>query len=274
MGIRFQGQAICASGRITSPFHEIIEIQGATALPDTGGYGVDRVGPFRYREIVRFERATAEVIGSITYKRDKPEQEEDVVYHTLAKATVEKLNIGDVVTADRVVASVTARHPVKEGPTAIYITGTQFENLQIAGAPVSTTLATDTLNRLNTLPAAMKAFPQDQELQKLVSFFNAKDLASFAPRVRSQLNTPPTDGKLPQSRGFTNLSIVSSVAVERPPFEIYGNVIRVQGFGVITLGKMQMAETSRRITMIEVDLGCPVDGNTQNCCVDGGVIDW
>jgi hypothetical protein len=99
-------------------------------------------------------------------------------------------------------------------------------------------------------------------------------VASFEPRVRAQLNAPPTDGKLPQPRGFANLSIVSSVSAERPPFEIYGNVIRVQGFGVIILGKMQMSETSRRITMIEVDLGCPVDGTVQNCCVDGGVIDW
>src|SRR5208283_2842736 len=82
------------SGQITLPFQHLIEVQAPSALPSTGGYSASRVEGFRYEDILSFSSASTVATGS----------ESGESFNTLATATVEGLNILNVVKADRVVA--------------------------------------------------------------------------------------------------------------------------------------------------------------------------
>lgn len=116
------------SGRITSPFQDLIEVQAASALPPTGGYSASRAENFRYKEILSFRSATTLTIGSFSESKRK--------YSTLATTTIEGLNILGVITADRVVARLASAQPEEGGAPEVTIVGSHFENLQVAGCPL------------------------------------------------------------------------------------------------------------------------------------------
>ena len=99
------------------------------ALPPDGGVGSIRVEGFRHRDILSFGSAYAEVVGT---------EPEDGVYETLSLSVVEKFNLLDVVTCDRIVARLTSRFPgvAKDGcepPQELSVVpiGSRFEGLRI-----------------------------------------------------------------------------------------------------------------------------------------------
>src|SRR6266576_1314460 len=96
-----QASAIATSGRITRPFCDLIPTQASLALPIDGGHESKRVENFRYKEIVSFASAYSEVAGS--------EHGPDGPFDTLALTAIEKLNILDVVTCERVVARISSK---------------------------------------------------------------------------------------------------------------------------------------------------------------------
>ena len=75
--------------------------QPPRCLP-TAVFGSVRVEGFRHKEILSFGSAYTEVVGT---------EPEDGVYETLALSVVEKFNLLDVVTCDRIVARLTSRFP-------------------------------------------------------------------------------------------------------------------------------------------------------------------
>jgi hypothetical protein len=121
----YHALAAGVSGRITVPFQDLIEVQGSSALPITGGYSGSRVENFSYKEILSFSLVTTLTIGSFSESQRE--------YNTLATVTVEGLNILDTITADRIVARLASSQPEKGGRPEVTIVGTHFENLQVAG---------------------------------------------------------------------------------------------------------------------------------------------
>jgi len=121
----FHALASGVSGRFTAPFQDLIEGQGASALPSTGGYSASRVEGFRYKDILSLGAVTTLTVGSFS--------ETKRTYDTLVTATVEQLNILNVVTADRVVTRLASAQPEGGGPPRVSILGSLIENLSIAG---------------------------------------------------------------------------------------------------------------------------------------------
>src|SRR5579862_8678678 len=62
----YHAEAVAATGRVTLPFHETMEIQASVALPINGGHGSARVEHFRHRDIFSFARAESQVVGSFS----------------------------------------------------------------------------------------------------------------------------------------------------------------------------------------------------------------
>lgn len=114
------------SGQITLPFQHVIQVQAPSALPFTGGYSSSRTEGFRYEHILSFSSAHTVTTGSECGK----------FFHTLGTATIEGLNILDVVTADRVVARLASKYPKDNGDRSFTFAGSHFDNLRIAGCPV------------------------------------------------------------------------------------------------------------------------------------------
>src|SRR5258708_275212 len=159
----YHGEAVAASGVIRLPFEEVIDIQASVALPMEGGYGSARVEGFKYRELLSFASAHSVVIGAYS--------EKDKAWQTLATTTIEKLDVMGVVTADRIVARITSKHPKNGDEPSIIPLGSSFENLRIAGVRVAVDLATDlfsTLGKFTDLQKACRANPKSLEPMLMV----------------------------------------------------------------------------------------------------------
>jgi hypothetical protein len=255
----FQADAIGVSGQIVHPFHDIIPVQAASALPDDGGFCSARVDGFRHKEIFSFSSAYTQVIGTET---------EAGVFETVSLSVVEKFNVLDVVTCDRIVARVTARHPGQypEGSnlpveTSIVPIGSRFEGLRIGHT---------CFESLELAPNFFSA-PEHASwtgLQRALE--NEQDRQQLAP-----LALPGPDGKpAPLPRGGQQAGLLGFCIALGDPTEdaVLGAPIRfaVPQFGTVHLGEFFCYPDSRSLTMLRVDLGCPVGGGVSAAAAQGG----
>lgn len=264
----FQGHAIGAGGRLTKPFCENIEVQAAAALPDIGGYGTARATAFRHRHILHFDLAHSEVAGART-----AEEGEEPVFRTTSRSIVERLDILKRVTAHRVVANLFSEHSGDgSGEPSIKLEGTHFEDLRIDGVPIDVDLAVDLLDEHHTHERVQNAYRKDKKFRSFFDDATLKGKLQEAPeRVRQWFHNPAAnDAGLPHTNGVTTLSLVRGVKTKSRKLKCWGNVIFIEGFGTIHLAELNLSRHTRRLTMIRVNLGSPVDGDVTVCTVDDG----
>jgi CheY-like chemotaxis protein len=131
-GLRYRANANALHGEVAEPIHNVIAPQVAVTLPEAGGFISNRLGGYRLDGIISFASAHTEVAGKAT----------DDGWTTMATASIEKLNLFDVVTADRVVARILVNRVLdgNEAPKISFL-GTVFENLRIRGEAIEVELA-------------------------------------------------------------------------------------------------------------------------------------
>ena len=254
----YNANAIGIAGQITHPFNEIIPIQAASALPPDGGVGSIRVEGFRHRDILSFASAYAEVVGT---------EPESGVYETLSVSVVEKFNLLDVVTCDRIVGRLTSRFPgvAKDGceaPREVSVVpiGSRFEGLRIGN---------HFFERLELAPdyfcAPERAFWTG--LLKAAEYDRDGGLSVLTlPAANGDPVPLPTVEQRATLLGF-------SIAVRDPkPGAELGHPIRIKvpQFGTVHLGEFFCSPTSRSLTMLRVELGCSVGGNANVAAIQGG----
>jgi hypothetical protein len=260
---RFKGSAYAASGVITTPFSEVIEVQAPAALAEFGGFGSSSVSDFRHREILRFDRAHSEVTGSRTHIGEQGE-----TYSTLVRSTVEGLNILGIVMADKVVAHqvTTYRTAEREPENSVTLAGSHFENLKIAGVRLDVDMNTAVLDKYSQHKNFVRAWG-DAPVKDL--FGNAGLRAAYAAapnEVKAYLAEPPAAdaAAMPQNaHGQSTVSIVKGVRPvnQNNALESYGHVIHIEGFGTIRLGEVHICRHTRALTMIHIHFGCPYEGD-------------
>jgi hypothetical protein len=230
----YHADAVGASGNLTLPVQETMPIQASVCLPVIGGHGAAEVNEFRYRNILYFSWAESTVVGSYS--------EKDKAHGSAAMAIIEGLNIMDVVTCDRIVARVTTKHAGNE-PSIIPM-GSLFENLRIAGYPITPDLAIDTFTQLETWERLNSAHDND-------------------PKIREQLNKQsfhkPVE-RLPTSKGIFGCTLVRDFGPLPSGLEVRDGGIYVPHFGTVYLGEFYVSQYSRRLLMMHVDLGCSTEG--------------
>lgn len=242
------------SGRITLPFHDVIEVQGVSALPMNGGHSTSRVEGFRYKNILSTGPIHTLAIGELSQR--------DPSYHTVAIATIEKLDILGLLTAERIVARIMSKHPVGKGAASIMVVGSRFEGLRIGGVPVEVELFNhDEHDSLNKLRARYREDAEfRKELNKQTCIGRAKDLPEEVRR-----HFPWAERKaareLPESNGMTSIPLVKQLIYKGNHFTNHGNVIHIPQFGTVTLGELIVTQNSRRLAMLQVHLGCGTEGD-------------
>lgn len=277
---RYHAAAHALSGQIWRPFQRVIEVQAPSSLPTIGGVGRSRVGDFRLDDFVSFTAGYTHVLGgqkSVSREGRKGAQRESKIVHTTqVTATVEGLNILDVVTADRVVARLTSSHDPDEPEGRILLIGSKFENLRIAGCAVDVTLHHELLLELETFAAVREKWREPHS-----EFRKAADdtLRAFLPR----------DVQLPQmeleAHGALPCSIVKEVCFKDSSFDKnagrdkaeqegtkkyrhpYPGVERlgrhrfhVRDFGDIYLAEVLFEHGRKTLTMLRLELGSPNGG--------------
>jgi len=263
---RYKGSAYAAAGIIHTPFHEVIPTQASATLADFGGYGKSHAELFRHRDILHFDHAHSEVSGSRSH-RDEP----GVTHSTLVRSSIDKLNILGMITADKVVAHLVSTHKEGEEEGSVRLVGSRFENLKIAGIPVKVCYSLDVLDGHHQHSKLKEAFAKGHEKVRAV-FGSHESYEKAPPEVTRFLDPPPPakGAEMPHYEGVSVVSIVKNLQPECEAFECFGHVIHIEGFGTIRLGEVRICKHTRQLSMIQVKLGCPIEGDTSVGVVDGG----
>lgn len=211
-------------------------LQASVGCPIGDGFGKARVEDFRHLDYLSIGLMESHVVNSYSQR--------DGAYGTLASVVVEDLNNLNVVTCDRMVNRLTSKH--SKGESGSYILqGTHFDGLKIAGHCIEIDLAVGLLSELSTWEKLNHAYEHDPEIRK-----ELKELSLF----------PAEGDKLPVHHGVfaCTLAHIPSKLPRGMTRKDHG--IYVPHFGTIYLAEYYITETSRRLRMLHVDLGCTVEG--------------
>jgi hypothetical protein len=259
----YHASAHVLSGQFWRPFQRVIEVQAPSVLPSIGGIGNSRVENYRLDELVSFTTGYTHVSGSEMEKKDDKGQSR-TVHNTQVTATIEGLNILDVITADRIVARLASVYDAEDreaaGEPRILLIGSRFENLRIAGCDVHVSfhhklfldaptfgLATAN-NDLQKLAAETgeAAFP-DTKSEKIDAKPGGALLCSLVKDVKFKC---PDEGVK-----FKSLQDGEHVC---PGVTQYGrHTFHVREFGNVYLGEVLFEHGRKMLTMLRLKLGSP-----------------
>ena len=257
----FHAEATILSGFLRLPLVREIRSQARVTLPEEGGYISQRAEAFRLESVISFRSGYTQVSGN---RSTKPGQG----WTTLTTTAIEGLNVLDVVTADRIVGQTITEHPLEGYIPSVNFLGTRFENLRIAGHPVALDLD---LNILGSKPANGASYAQDSGLISRIEgqFKRVLENGDLPAELRERYNRLSSTFGSPEA---VECSLVNR-ATGAYPGRSFGHVIDVPDFGKIVLGKVTVShedfdtptgaprKTTVRLTMIDLDLGCAVDGD-------------
>lgn len=266
----YDARAFALEGDLQLPLRAEIKPQAFLDLPEVGGYVSQHQCDYRLEGIISYRSAYTQVAGN----QDLKEGHGRV---TLATAVLEDFNILDVVTADRVVAQISAEHPPDEDIPEITFLGTRFDNLRIAGHPVEPELD---LDFFGAKPDNDAPWSSNRDLRERV--------AAQAEAIRRQSNLPadvaerynrtPSDSG---SQVSIECSLVQHAKVPSPG-RTFGHVIDIPHFGRVYLATVRLVETPDKktgristlykLTMIEAKMGCIANGSASagNAVTNGG----
>lgn len=239
MKIRFlhHAEAAAATGQLTLPYQELVEVPASVSVPVNGGHARSVFENFNHRDIISFRRAEVHVVGSYSSK--------DGAHGSLASASIEGVNILNMVTCDRVIVRLTSKHP-EDGSEASFIPlGSRFENLRIAGYPIEVEMATGLFTQHSTWSKLTHAFANDENFRAEIS----------------RLSMVPAHGNhLPQSHGTLGVTLARNIDKLPPGLTRNDHGIYVPHFGTVYLGEYFISQHSQRLLMLHVDLGCAIEG--------------
>src|SRR6201996_405605 len=257
----YHAHGLALGGAITQPFKEEIGSHAATSLPIIGGFSSARTENYRLRDLVSYRSAHSYVSGIQTAEET----------HTVASSTIEGLNILDVITADAIVGRLSSKHG-KTGQPEIITLGSTFINLKIAGKPVEVDLENDVFIAHPTYDKLVSHLDPQGKQAKAAA--RAKSSAKFRYAWGQSNDQPPqqlekgmlipTGADSHLANGILHTSLVKQVrpvgsnnsAQELP----YAYAIQIPHVGRVYLGELFVTGDSKRLTMLRVDLGCPVVG--------------
>lgn len=262
----YHADASAIGGRIDRPFEQIVPPQSPLSLPAVGGHASARSEKFRFQGLLSFEVAETHVSGSLNERNGS--------WTTQVSATIENLNVLNVVTADRVVAQISTEHPLEGYTPKVSFVGTQFVNLRIGGYDIEPVLDLGFCD-----PDGANEYPKQPCIQdpaflkkagKLHQSVRSEPEGKANPawsRYRdwleqryplSESDSDPGD-KLAKEMGMVLCSLVQELK-EDCPWRPFGHVIVVPEFGKIFLGELLLDHNSFHLIMLRLELGCPVQG--------------
>jgi len=269
----YHAEAHVLSGDLQRPVEQKIERHSPVVLKDRrGGHLTRFADKVNIEGLISFASGHTRVSGSRSLKHKG--------WLTLSTATVQGLNVFEIITADRLVSQVSTDHPYKEGhePQVSFL-GTQFQNLQVSGFRAELTLnfgicgerpaddrpyfrspkfldsvktQTETFAKASGLPSELKA-GYDEKLKYIETLIKACD------KPDNGLHKPVTCS-LVEKIGSIPIAGVQS----------FGNVLLIPEFGSVTLGEIEVSEVLREgykrpavhfeLTCVRMKLGCVGQG--------------
>ena len=222
----YQASAFGFAGRITAPFQDTIYGQATCALATSGGYARNSVENYRCENMMTVGLAKSQVIGNFS--------QVDGAYFSMASVTIEKINMMDMITCDRLTMRVSSKTTKSGTPVEPEITplGCSFENLIIDGRRYDIQMATGLFNKYGSFSS-------------LNTSMALKELSSLL-----------------LGQGSAAIEAYTMVGNETE-LGIFNHAIEIPQFGTIRLARIFCTPRSRRVSMMEVTLGCPGEGGCE-----------
>ncbi len=147
-------------------------------------------------------------------------------FNSLATTVIENFQMLRVLSAHRVVARVSSMHPNNpDAEPEITVVGSHFEGLKISGVDVKFD--------------AVKAFDGHRTFEGF----------------REELC-------LPERNGYMLASLIENVSCAAPGVEqVDGHTLHIKQFGLIHIGEVLITRQSRRVIMLRLEMGCPLESN-------------
>jgi hypothetical protein len=261
----FRADASALGGFLDEPFEKIIPVLAPVSLPAVGGFATARSEAFNLEEIVSCASASTRVSGR---------EHADGSISILVTATVERLNILEVLTAERIVSQLSISISNAKEPLNFSLAGSCFEGLRIAGR--------DRRPKLNSRlhqPGSGKSSHgltltcQDiwqtgrDQAANLINGFEggASPGAGQWAKARHEWMT----SKRPADDGTVLCSLMDGFEGAGPT-DGCGHIVEIPGFGRFILGELVVSRKSIQLVAIRAELGCPVFGQISVNAVGGG----
>jgi hypothetical protein len=260
----YHADASALGGHIRRPFDRPIPVQAAVSLPPVGGFvearGRKNPDESEVNSIVSFEAAYSHVSGS----RNKV----NGAFTTMVTSTVEKFNVLDTFTADRLVAQISIDHPPKGYIPKVSLIGTQFENVRIGGDRVEIILDLDICSHSNEGEYPSQRCMYDRQfLSKVGEQYRRTNDAKSMPDwiedrtvpqwVQDRYKWDGSEAAL-SKKGYVLCSIVKEIRGKFPG-KHYQNIIEIPEFGKIFLGELVLDYGSFQLIMARLELGSPTE---------------
>lgn len=212
-----------ASGHAIPTIQEIGPSSANFSPAADSGRSLAQQGKFNFKNIVSFESAQTEVDWHKEFVDDHD------IYLTRASVVLEGLNICNVLTADRIVMHLQAEHSADADEPEFRITGSDFDNLRIAGHALKVEYAHEYFYDSSVLGTPLKMYPTDHQW----------DTCQFPVRCEVNSFVKGIHGSQ-QTHGF---SIENGVPV-----------IAIPQLGKVYLGEVISSPGHRRINMFRLEL--------------------
>ena len=265
----YHAEAHVLSGHLQRPIEQKIEEHAPVKLKDRRGGHLTRFAEeVSIEGLITFAKGHTRVSGARSLKHNG--------WITLSTSVVEGLNVFEIITADRVVSQVSTDHPYLNGhvPQVTFL-GTQFQNFQVSGFPVTLTL---NLGICGDRPANDRSYLQDAKFLNVVKEQTErihkanglpKDLKEQyhgkLARIEKLIKT--SDASDQGHREPITCSLVQSIgAIPISGVQIFGHVIVIPEFGSVALGEIEVGEKMEEgsqipslyfeLTNVKMKLGC------------------
>jgi len=296
----YHAEAHVLSGHLEHPINQPIEHYGNVVLEKTRREGLftESVGETSVEGLISFKAGRTRVSGSQLRNKKDIWGNDHSGWVTQSTSVLEGFNVGDVITADRVVAQVSTEHSLIYGhvPKVTFL-GTRFENLRVAGYPVQMELD---LGICGSKPEADRPYLEDSGFLDRVQgqLNNMADAEGLPEALEKQydakiayiddLKKRATGGANGGRNGYSKLqcSLVKSIGpIPIPGVRTFGNMIFIPDFGTVSLAEVEVgtgaahdgfSDNSRdgsvsepsdsnyfTLHMLSMHLGCPLTATTQ-----------
>jgi hypothetical protein len=185
-----------------------------------------------------------------------------IFYVTGVTIVINRLNIRNMFVADKVVTRISGEHDPTAAPeSSVITTGSHFENLRIAGHPVTVEMDHKTFVDCPTHAHFHAAWKKDKKT--IVSRLMGSTLKS-PPKAGDPLHLREIYQGFDQQRKAADLketvlcSFVQKVnGIEGAEIDNWGPIIRIPQFGTLYLGEVICCTGHRRVNMFRLQLGSP-----------------
>jgi hypothetical protein len=244
----FHADAAAFGGRLAG---QVLPTLASTSLPESGGFASSDSGKFRLGQALSIDAAYSHVAGGFDVAKG--------CWTTIVKSVLQGLNVGGVLSADRITLQITTDHPLDGYYPKISFAGTRFEGLSIGGAAL-----TPALNLSLCEDSASGEYPSrsclynekflgiaERQRQTFVDFWSSQPAVGKT-LLAGSVSSKTSFAELVAKRGNVLCSVVEGIEGQCQG-TAFGHAIDVPSFGRVFLGELKVDQGSFTLNMLRVE---------------------